>query len=118
MMVLEGHSNCIWSMSCPPTQQPLLVTASADTTVKIWDTRLHSRTPLRASFKSRSQEEKRVNPTCVSWDWEGRGIIIGWENAAVELWDVEKGLPMVKLSPTDLNGKSLLRDLVDGGRTG
>jgi hypothetical protein len=38
-----------------------------------------------------------VMPTCVSWDWEGRGIIIGWGIAAVELWDVERGVATTKL---------------------
>ena len=80
-LILEGHTNCIWGLSVPGTQQPLLASAAADGTVKIWDTRLHSRSPLRASFKHAEDVEK-VNPTCVTWDWEGRGIIIGWENAS------------------------------------
>ena len=101
--VLEGHTNCIWSLSVPGTQQPLLASAAADGTVKIWDTRLHSRSPLRASFRY-SEEEGKVNPTSVSWDWEGRGIIIGWENASVELWDVERGAPTMKLLSTDAAG--------------
>ena len=101
--VLEGHTNCIWSLSVPGTQQPLLASAAADGTVKIWDTRLHSRSPLRASFKY-SEEEGKVNPTSVSWDWEGRGIIIGWENASVELWDVEHGAATMKLLSTDATG--------------
>jgi len=100
--VLEGHTNCIWSLAVPGTQQPLLASAAADTTVKIWDTRLHSRSPLRASFKYEGNE--KVNPTCVSWDWEGRGIIIGWENAAVELWDVERGTATTKLLSTESSG--------------
>jgi striatin 1/3/4 len=101
--VLEGHTNCIWSLSVPGTQQPLLASAAADGTVKIWDTRLHSRSPLRASFKYPDREEK-VNPTCVSWDWDGRGVIIGWENATVEMWDVEKCVATTKLLPSDSVG--------------
>ena len=103
-MVLEGHTNCIWSLATPKTQQPLLASAAADRTVKIWDTRLNSRSPLRASFKHVSADSIKVNPTCVSWDWEGRGVIIGWENASVEVWDVEYCAPTIKLISTESNG--------------
>src|SRR5579859_1039549 len=40
--VLEGHTNCVWSVAVPGTGQPLLVSGAADRTVKIWDTRVHS----------------------------------------------------------------------------
>jgi WD40 repeat protein len=107
--VLEGHTNCIWSLAVPGTQQPLLASAAADCTVKIWDTRTHSRSPLRASFKySSTNEEEKWNPTCVSWDWEGRGVIIGWENSNVEMWDVERASSTMKLISTDTAGTSLL----------
>ncbi len=104
--VLEGHTNCVWSVAVPGTGQPLLVSAAADRTVKIWDTRVHSRSPLRASFvyakeKDGKEEEEAVNPTCVNWDWEGRGVIIGWENGSVELWDVERGAATTKLLHND-----------------
>jgi WD40 repeat protein len=104
--VLEGHTNCIWSLAAPGTQQPLLASAAADGTVKIWDTRLHSTSPLRASFKYSPDDSpsQKVNPTCVSWDWDGRGIIIGWENAAIEPWDVERGAPTMKLVSYDGSG--------------
>lgn len=95
--VLDGHTNCIWSLAVPGTQQPLLASAAADGTVKIWDTRLHSRSPLRASFKYDEEGDEKVMPTCVSWDWEGRGIIVGWGNGSVELWDVERGAATMKL---------------------
>jgi len=105
-LVLEGHSNCIWSLASPVTQQPLLASAAADSTVKIWDTRPHSRTHLRASFTFRDDNAtgECVNPTCVTWDWDGQGIIVGWENGSVELWDVEKGVPTLKLTSTDPAG--------------
>ena len=93
-MLLDGHSNCVWSLAVPGTHQPLLASAAADSTVKIWDTRLHSRSPLRASFK---HGKDKVNPTCVTWDWAGRGVIIGWENAMVEMWDVERGVATTKM---------------------
>ena len=80
----------------PGTQQPLLASAAADGCVKIWDTRLHSRSPLRASFKFNGDTGK-VNPTCVTWDWVGRGIVIGWDNAMVEMWDVERGVATTKM---------------------
>ena len=104
--VLEGHTNCIWGLSVPVTQQPILASASADGTVKIWDTRLYSRSPLRASFKYAHEDgvTTKINPTCVSWDWEGRGVIIGWENASLELWDAERGAPTVKLISNDAHG--------------
>jgi WD40 repeat protein len=91
--VLEGHTNCIWSLAVPGTLQPLLASAAADGCVKIWDTRVNSRSPLRASFKYHD----KVNPTCVTWDWAGRGILIGWENAMVEMWDVERGIATTKM---------------------
>jgi WD40 repeat protein len=97
--VLEGHTNCIWSLAAPGTQQPLLASAAADTTVKIWDTRINSRSPLRASFKHGGNDKS--NPTCVSWDWEGRGIIIGWEHSAVEIWDVEIGRAVTNFEPSE-----------------
>lgn len=93
--VLEGHTNCIWSLSTPPTSQPLLASCSADATIKIWDTRIHSRSPLRASFTYPG--DQKVVPTCVSWDWEGRGVVIGWESGGVEMWDVERGVASVKM---------------------
>lgn len=101
--MLEGHTNCIWSLAVPGTQQPLLASASADGTVKIWDTRLQSRSPLRASVKY-PEEAGRVTPTCVSWDWEGRGIIIGWENAVIEMWDIERGAAVSKLVANETSG--------------
>jgi WD40 repeat protein len=109
--VLEGHTNCIWGLSVPGTQQALLASAAADGTVKIWDTRLHSRSPLRASF--RYAEDEKVNPTCVTWDWEGRGIIIGWENASVELWDVERSAATMKLVSNDATGNELWRSFTN-----
>ena len=112
VMVLEGHTNCIWSLAVPGTQQPLLASAAADRTVKIWDTRLHSRSPLRASFKYPSAESsgQKVNPTCVSWDWDGRGIIVGWENASVEVWDVEMGAATTKFISSDTTGVLFARE--------
>jgi WD40 repeat protein len=110
-LLLEGHTNCIWSLAVPGTQQPLLASASADRTVKIWDTRVHSRSPLRASFRyadsSNDPWPEKVNPTCVSWSWDGRGIIVGWENANVELWDVEKGFASAKWISSESTGVSL-----------
>src|SRR5271169_4109717 len=101
-MILDGHTNCIWGLAVPGTQQPLLASASADKTVKIWDTRPHSRSPLRASFRySALDPEGKYGPTCVGWNWDGRGVIIGWENAFVEVWDVEHGVPTMKLVSTD-----------------
>jgi WD40 repeat protein len=112
--VLEGHTNCIWGLAVPGTQQPLLASAAADYTVKIWDTRTHSRSPLRASFKYTSNDdEEKWNPTCVSWDWEGRGVIIGWENANVEIWDVEQGTATIKLMSNDTAGTCALVSDVD-----
>lgn len=94
----------------PGTQQPLLASASADGTVKIWDTRQHSPSPLRASFKYPAEDENdKIKPTYVSWDWEGRGIIVGWENAAVELWDVELGAATMKLVSNDSSGSNMFR---------
>jgi WD40 repeat protein len=111
ILVLEGHTNCIWSLAVPLTQQPLLASAAADGTVKIWDTRLYSRSPLRASVKYAHEDgaTTKVNPTCVSWDWEGRGVIIGWENTALELWDVERGVPTMKLISNDPHGSNRCR---------
>jgi len=106
--VLEGHTNCIWSLSTPPTSQPLLASCSADATIKIWDTRIHSRSPLRASFTHPG--DQKVVPTCVSWDWEGRGVVIGWESGGVEMWDVERGVASVKML---LSSDGMFLELVD-----
>ena len=118
MMVLDGHTNCIWGLAVPGTQQPLLASAAADRTVKIWDTRVNSRSPLRASFKYGNNEATRINPTCVDWDWDGRGVIIGWENAALELWDVEHGAATTTFVSTDSTGWiSVMKANLDTGKS-
>jgi WD40 repeat protein len=51
------------------------------------------------------------NPTCVSWDWDGRGLIIGWQHSAVELWDVELGRAVTTFEHADF-GNSQVNCLV------
>lgn len=112
LATLEGHTDAIWDLAVIPLRvqdENLLATASADGTVKIWNTdRLDS--PLRLSWKyngtdSEEDEKDLPIPTSVSVCCSDmRKIVVAYDNSVVKLFDVESGKEVLKLKSDETYG--------------
>lgn len=113
LATLEGHTDAIWDLAAIPLKvhdESLLATASADGTVKIWNTdRLD--TPLRLSWRyngTEAEEEEGKSlpiPTCVSVCWSDmRKLVVAYDNSVVKLFDIETGKEVLKLKSDETSG--------------
>ena len=83
---LTGHSDAIWSLSLHE-QSHLLLSASADETVMVWDYESAS-SPLKKTFSL----SKIGTPTCVSFlPNDNSKFVVSFSNSKLGLFDTEMG---------------------------
>jgi striatin 1/3/4 len=103
----EGHTDAIWDVSLHPLR-PLLATASADGTVKIWNTdELGS--PLKLSWgyygADSEDESKNIVPTSVDVCYSDmRKLAVAWQDSVVKLFDAETGQETLRFKSDDTYG--------------
>ena len=111
---LEGHTDAVWDLAVIPLRvqdEALLATASADGTVKIWNTD-HLASPLRLSWRyngvaSAEGDESKDLPVPISvsiCNSDMRKIIVTYSNSIVKLFDVESGKETLKLKSDETYG--------------
>ncbi|GAA5975430.1 hypothetical protein JCM5350_006477 [Sporobolomyces pararoseus] len=88
-LTLSGHTGPVSSVASHPTNGLMFVSASYDSTVKVWD----ARSPKQSLFSLEmpQKEGKEVGAEkdkilCV--DWDGERIVAGGEGARVATWRV------------------------------
>lgn len=110
---LEGHTDAIWDLAVIPFKvqdENLLATASADGTVKIWNTdRLDSALRLSWRYNGTGVEDEEQKdlptPTSVSVCWSDlRKIVVAYDNSVVKLFDIETGKEVLKLKSDETYG--------------
>ncbi|RKP26249.1 WD40-repeat-containing domain protein [Syncephalis pseudoplumigaleata] len=96
-----GHSDIIWDLRLQPASEsnarPLIASAAADGTVKLWDTQEEG-SPLRSSFSYEGAEcgdsdlTRDINPISVDFNRRNhQQMVIGYGNGALRLFDAETG---------------------------
>jgi striatin 1/3/4 len=103
----EGHTDAIWDVALHPLR-PVLATASADGTVKVWSTDDLS-SPLKLSwgyFGTDSEEESRsIVPTSVDvCHSDLRKLAVAWQDSVVKLFDVETGKETMRFKSDETYG--------------
>jgi len=102
----EGHTDAVWCVKSHPlrSQYHLLSSASADGTVKLWDTENHqlkSTLDYNGLLSDRSKEIES-NPTYLDWlNIDLSKIIISYQNSVVKLFDIETGSEFLKLPSSE-----------------
>ncbi|EJT98523.1 WD40 repeat-like protein [Dacryopinax primogenitus] len=108
---LVGHSEAVWALDMVPVSSgssQLLVSVSADSTVKLWD--IESRGELRSTwgYNGVGQDLIRKAGTSVeSIRTQPNVVAVAWQDAVVKLYDVETGKETIQLkSDTTYDGTS------------
>ena len=82
---IEGHQGKITDIVLEQGEQNTIVTASADSTVKIWDVRSSFKHPIY-SFE---QHQGTVNSVAISPD--GNWIASGGDDGSLKIWEIGSG---------------------------
>ncbi|OZJ02569.1 hypothetical protein BZG36_04192 [Bifiguratus adelaidae] len=102
-----GHSGAIWDLQFLPGEgddATMLVSASADGTVKLWDTK-DNVTPLRSSFTAMEKHKDPANPTSVSFRCtDVKKILVGYNNSNIHVFDIETGQIITSFTAPDTDG--------------
>eukprot|EP01113_Clastostelium_recurvatum_P044977 TRINITY_DN7653_c0_g1_i2.p1 TRINITY_DN7653_c0_g1~~TRINITY_DN7653_c0_g1_i2.p1 ORF type:complete len:481 (-),score=138.73 TRINITY_DN7653_c0_g1_i2:14-1333(-) len=105
LRVLEGHNDIIWDIALHPHIPTHVFSASADGSVRLWDTDKPS--PLVSSYafpstSTSSSPEDRPVPTCLEViQTDVRRVIAGYKNAAVAAYDIETGKALMQFAHQD-----------------
>ncbi|KAH6579855.1 hypothetical protein BASA60_003090 [Batrachochytrium salamandrivorans] len=114
--VFVGHSDMIWDLCLHPFQGqfPLLASASADGTIKLWDTTVGSpalKSTLwytgsanggRSAERNDRPSSMTVNsdfeiPTVSGWtNTDLTKLVVGYRNSVIKMFDIETGLEALK----------------------
>ncbi|KAG1175243.1 hypothetical protein G6F70_001730 [Rhizopus microsporus] len=101
-----GHTDAIWDLKLSP-HGDLLASASADRTVKIWDTQssgslLKSTWTIDGILSSGETQRDKVAPTSLDFCQHDIGkLAISFANAKINVYDIEKGQVAVSLKKSD-----------------
>lgn len=89
-----GHSDAVWDIQLSP--EGLLASASADGTVKIWNTE-SSGDLLKSSWgydgvTPENEDRRYVAPTCLQFcPTDTSKVVVGYANATIRIYDVATG---------------------------
>ncbi|KAL7746553.1 1,2-dihydroxy-3-keto-5-methylthiopentene dioxygenase [Sorochytrium milnesiophthora] len=96
LAMFVGHSDVVWDVKVHP-YLPVLASASADGTVKLWLTDLKS-SPLRHTishpFSSRSAASATLHPNPTSLDFvqtDLKHLAVAYQNSSLKIYDTETG---------------------------
>jgi len=99
--VFEGHTDAVWCVKAHPLkdQYHLLASASADGTIKLWDTEsCNLKSTLDYNGLVLNKKEIEANPTYIDWlHTDMSKIIASYQNSIVKLFDLETGSEFMKL---------------------
>ncbi|KZO99513.1 WD40 repeat-like protein [Calocera viscosa TUFC12733] len=98
---LVGHAEAIWALGMIPASSgpgQLLISASADGSVKIWD--IEGRGELRSTWGYDGADEDAVKKAATSVEpikTQPNAVAVAWEDAVVKIYDVENGKEVMQL---------------------
>eukprot|EP01090_Pellita_catalonica_P019483 TRINITY_DN665_c0_g1_i2.p1 TRINITY_DN665_c0_g1~~TRINITY_DN665_c0_g1_i2.p1 ORF type:complete len:613 (-),score=100.28 TRINITY_DN665_c0_g1_i2:50-1888(-) len=96
--VLMGHSESIWDLSLH-SRSPMLLSSSADASVRLWNFQKSDTTSLRTLLHSRDGENENCLPTSVSFvPSEQQQCVAAYRSGDLVVFDVETGQAVSKLS--------------------
>uniref|UniRef100_A0A671L7C9 WD repeat-containing protein 70 n=1 Tax=Sinocyclocheilus anshuiensis TaxID=1608454 RepID=A0A671L7C9_9TELE len=81
----KGHTAMLNDGCWHPKIKEEFLTCSNDGTVRTWD--LNSEKKHKSVFKPRSQQGKRVIPTCCTYSRDGKLIAAGCQDGTIQIWD-------------------------------
>ncbi|ORY99284.1 WD40-repeat-containing domain protein [Syncephalastrum racemosum] len=99
-----GHSDAVWDIELSP--EGLLASASADGTVKIWNTE-SSGDLLKSSWgydgvTPENEDRRYVAPTCLQFcPTDTSKVAVGYANATIRIYDVATGKLLTTLAGSD-----------------
>ena len=99
---LEGHTSIVFSIKAAASAGSMVLSGSADKTVKLWDLRTGNRCV-------RTMEGHTLSVMSVDMDGHCRTAVSGSEDKTVKLWDLGTGLCM---KTYDDHSAGLIRDVV------
>ncbi|KAI8339260.1 WD40-repeat-containing domain protein [Chlamydoabsidia padenii] len=86
-----GHTDAIWDFKLSPTR-PLLASASADGTVKIWNTEGNGGPMLHSWSYEKRPTGGKVTPTSLDFcRSDPSKLVVSYNNAKIQLLDIETG---------------------------
>ncbi|KAG1143109.1 hypothetical protein G6F37_011276 [Rhizopus arrhizus] len=101
-----GHTDAIWDFKLSPFNN-LLASASADGTIKIWNTQttgslLKSTLTFDGILSSDELHDKRVSPTSLDFcQYDDNKLTASYSNAKIRVYDIETGQVAVTLKNSD-----------------
>ncbi|KAJ3096729.1 U3 snoRNP protein [Phlyctochytrium planicorne] len=98
---LVAHTDAVWDVKfCPLFKESILATASADSTVKIWEVD-GTRNDLKSTLKL-NVADKLYLPTSLDWlRHEGQKLAVAYRNSNLRIFDVETGSVTLELHGDD-----------------
>ena len=84
--LLEGHKDCVTSVSYDPLNGDVVCSGSQDTTVRVWKVSTQKQTRL---FDGEKGHKSAI--TCVSYNPNGDLIVAGAQDKTLRLWSARKG---------------------------
>ncbi|KAJ3216700.1 hypothetical protein HDU67_009132 [Dinochytrium kinnereticum] len=100
---LVAHTDAVWDVKLYPypDQSSLLATASADSTVKIWDINGHNHN-LKLTLHANHNTPEKLRPTSVDWlRHQNQRLAVAYRNSHIKVYDVETGSVVVELKAED-----------------
>jgi striatin 1/3/4 len=106
-----GHSDAIWDVKAHPTA-PLLLSASADGSLKLWDIQ---KSVLRSTFwytgSTKKELSKFESPTSICWK-DSNTFYSSFRNSIVSALDVETRLIKITLRGDETFGTLWLTKII------
>ncbi|XP_051971961.1 WD repeat-containing protein 70-like [Xyrauchen texanus] len=81
----KGHTAMLNDGCWHPKIKEEFLTCSNDGTVRTWD--LNSEKKHKSVFKPRTQQGKKVTPTCCTYSRDGKLIAAGCQDGTIQIWD-------------------------------
>ncbi|XP_066568273.1 WD repeat-containing protein 70 isoform X2 [Amia ocellicauda] len=85
MAKTKGHTAMLNSGCWHPKTKEEFMTCSNDGTVRTWD--VNNEKNHKSVFKPRSQQGKKVVPTCCTYSRDGKLVAAGCQDGTIQIWD-------------------------------